>query len=59
MKKALIVISACLLIAVVALCLVWSSLNGQKTELADKLDVQTRAFEASSAEAKGFENDRY
>ena len=31
MKKTLIIVSSCLLIAVVALCVVWSNLNGQKT----------------------------
>ena len=58
MKKALIIVCSCLLIAVVALCLVWSSLNGQKTELADKLEVSDRTLEMAVNEAKELEDGK-
>ena len=58
MKKALIIVCSCLLIAVVALCLVWSNLNGQKTELADKLDISNRSLELTVNEAKELEEGK-
>ena len=58
MKKALIIVCSCLLIAVVALCLVWNNLNGQKTELADKLEVSDRTLSMTVEEAKTLEDGK-
>ena len=56
MKKALIIISCCLLIAIVALCVVWGRLNGQKADLNDKLSISDRTLQATVAEADGYKN---
>ena len=58
MKKAIIIVSSCLLIAVVALCLVWNNLNGQKTELAERVEAYDRSIQATAKEVKEMEDGK-
>ena len=58
MKKALILISCCLLIAVVALCVVWNNLNGQKAILSEQLEMSENSLKTAADEAAGLESGK-
>ena len=55
MKKALIIVSSCLLVAIVALIIITSRLNGQKADLTDQLDVSSRTLTATVEEAQTYQ----
>ena len=54
MKKSLIIVCTCLVVAVVAVCILLGNLNGQKetaASLTERLDTETKARTAAEENA--------